>query len=293
MRRTAFRTAGVLYTVALGVLLGVPVARANPCTSAARHDFPDCLATCIEQFQAAKDACFNRDHTCVEDCRAQREVCREATGLDAALAACDATRDAAIQACKDQNPPGPDRGRCIDQVQVVAFQCRDQAREDASGALGACRDSFKTCALGCAPAAVPLNVAQCRRAARLAFKGCRARCREDFQIGLDNCRNHDHDCVEDCRARRAACVDGVGLDEAIAVCNGARDAAIQTCQATYSPGPDLDQCIDNAQVDAFRCRDTAREDTRPALGACRDDFQTCARACPPPASPSGAFLDRE
>ena len=41
---------------------------------------------------------------------------------------------------------------CIEQARVVAFQCRDQAREDAKPGFAACRAGFKTCVQACPPA---------------------------------------------------------------------------------------------------------------------------------------------
>ena len=115
----------------LGLLPSVPTAWGNVCVDGARGEFLDCRANCREDFQAAKDACFNRDHDCVERCRAEREICRENSGFDADLARCRASRDAAVQLCKDQKPQGTDRDQCIDQAQVVAFQigrasCRER-----------------------------------------------------------------------------------------------------------------------------------------------------------------------
>src|SRR5262245_27130199 len=121
-------TLSLLAAVAL--LAGATSTRAgNSCTDEAKGDYKDCRAACVEGVQATKDAGLGRDHDCVEQCRTERAGCRDATGIDDALAACDATLAAAKQACRDHNPPGTDRDQCIDQAQVVGFQCRDDARD--------------------------------------------------------------------------------------------------------------------------------------------------------------------
>jgi hypothetical protein len=50
-------------------------------------------------------------------------------------------------------------------------------------------------------------------------------------------------------------------------------------------------CIEQALVVAFQCHDSARETAKPGFAACRANFKACAQACPPDASPSGAFVD--
>jgi hypothetical protein len=68
---------------------------ADPCINDAKQQFTETKAQCKEDYQAAKDACLNRDHDCMEGCRAGREECSLATGLDESLTACrDALRDA-------------------------------------------------------------------------------------------------------------------------------------------------------------------------------------------------------
>jgi hypothetical protein len=285
-------------STALAVLLAAPAARAKDfCVVDAKSELRDCKTTCTEDFQVAKDSCTNRDHACMEVCRARREECRLATGIDTDFAACQATLQQAKQRCRNTNPPGSAAlDQCIDQAQVVAFQCRDDARERAKRALKACRRAFRACAQACPPAdpnAPPIDVLGCKNAARDDFNTCRANCLEDFQVAKDACRNRDHACVEVCRANRDGCRDPVlaRLESDVAACNATRDHAIQLCRDAFGAGtPELDHCIDNAQVDAFRCRDAARERARPLLNDCRAAFRICVRACPP-ASPSGAFLD--
>ena len=276
---------------ALVLLASAPRAwAADPCITEAKIEARECKAACREALQTATDDCLDRDHACVEACRAERAECREATGFDAAIDACNATRDDARQACREAYPAGsPERDQCIDQVQVVAFQCRDAAREQAKRPLKECRKQFRRCARGCARNDPPDRAGRsaCRDEAKTAYKRCQAECREDLQVEKDACRNRDHACAEDCRAARAECRRPIREQHAadVAACNATRDQAIANCKSLFAPDtPARDTCIDNAQVDAFRCRDEAREAARPGLRACRDDFRACVRACPPPAA---------
>ena len=282
------RTSVLVSLAALSLLIGASAARAaDPCMVDAKVEYRDCKAGCKEDYQAAKDACLDRDHACVEVCRAERADCRDATGIDAAIDACNDALDAARQQCRDTYASGtPERDACIDQAQVVAFQCRDQAREDAKPALKECRKQFRTCASGCAlnQPPNPTGKKQCKKDALAAFLACQATCREDFQIAKDGCKNRDHACAEQCRAERAECRRPVRdqFNADVAACKATRDAAVDNCKALYADGtPERDQCIDNAQVAAFQCRDQAHEDARPGLAACRQEFRTCIGACPP------------
>src|SRR5262249_44965784 len=147
---TRMTTRTGLLSAALVVLLAVS-ARGDSCIASARAELGDCRASCREDLQVAKDACLNRDHACVEVCRAQREECRDATGFDADIAACDAKLEADVATCRALYPIGTDRATCIDDAQIAGFQCRDQAREDNRPALVACRSQFRMCATACPP----------------------------------------------------------------------------------------------------------------------------------------------
>jgi hypothetical protein len=271
----------------------------DSCWRDAKQTKKDCVAGCTEDLQASKDACLNRDHTCVEVCRAERYDCRQATGFDGLIEACNNTLDGAKQQCRTDHPAGsPERDACIDQMQVIAFQCRDSVREAKKPLLKQCRKTFlRTCAPACPPAGPsgPADVNQCRMDARDARKTCQAGCVEDSQVAKDVCRHRDHTCVEQCRADREGCRQPVQtqLDSDIALCNATRGShnpesgAIGNCDAQYGPSgsqPDpalLDQCIDNAQVAAFECRDTANENAQhPGFETCRENFQSCAEGCP-------------
>ena len=285
--------------VMVSMALGAPVAHADSdtrmCLQDSKGEFKDCGAQCTEDFQTAKDNCLNRDHTCVEACRAERSDCRDATGLDAALATCDAATRQGIRQCRLNHPPGEARDQCIDQVQVIGFECREDAREAARPALKACRKQFMSCAHACPPANPPsaVNPGQCREDARAADKQCGADCVETYQVEKDACRHRDHACVEQCRENRHTCERPIRrqLNKDIAQCKATRDAAVANCQLLYPDGdPRQEQCIENAQVADFVCRDNAWENARPGLRSCRQTFLQCAQSCGP-GSPSGAFID--
>src|SRR5437773_1071271 len=161
----------------LSVALGTTAAWGSPCIQDAKGEYRNCKASCVEDFQVAKDACLNRDHpcrancredfqvavdaclnrdhACVEQCRADRQTCRQPTldRLSSDIAACNARRDSDIQNCKDLYADGtPERDQCIDNAQVAGFECRDQAREDARPGLQTCREHFRDCVRACPPA---------------------------------------------------------------------------------------------------------------------------------------------
>lgn len=270
---------GVALMLIASLLAGAPATWAsNQCVRASKSEYADCKASARESLQTAKDACLDRDHACVEVCRAGRSECADATGFEAAVDACDAARNDAVADCRATHPAGSaDRDTCIDAAQIASFQCRDQAREDAKPGLLACRAGFRSCAKACPPAAngAPADPKQCKREAAQAYRAALATCREDFQIGKDACRSRDHVCVEQCRDRRSTCrapVDAV-LDAAVAACAATKVAAVAACNGD-------DACIDQAQVVAFQCRDQARETARPGLDVCRTGHRTCVLACP-------------
>jgi hypothetical protein len=245
--------------------------------------------------QVAKDACSNKDHDCVEVCRAGRDECEEATGLDAALDACrDTLRDAkaACRADPNNDPSTPEGAanldHCIDQAQTVAFVCRKTARKAAKPSLTACRAGFRACVKVCPAGAGPVvDPLQCKLDAKNAYVQCKSDCREALQTQRDLCKNRDHACVEGCRADRDTCRQPFEdqLDATIAACNAQRDSDVQNCKNLYPEGdPNRDVCIGQAQVTGFQCRDQAREDARSGFQGCADNFQTCAQACPPPPS---------
>jgi hypothetical protein len=93
------------------------------------------LRACLRRGSAER----NRNGT-QPDCRADRAACKDPiqARFDAAVAACTAAKQAAIDACAGD-------AACIVQAKVVAFQCRDDARKAAKPGLAACRDAFRAC----------------------------------------------------------------------------------------------------------------------------------------------------
>ena len=279
------------------LLLGAGTALAktpNPvatCMNEATKDSRICLADVGEANQVATDACLNRNHDCVEVCRANRCDCVDATGLEGALQTCNDSLDAARKQCRALHPKGtPERDACIDPVQVTAFVCRDTAREAAKAAVKLCRTNFKGCGNACGPPDPldPANVQQCRLDAKAAKAAAKAVCVEDFQLAKDTCKNRDHDCVELCRVTRHDCRAPVldALEIAKAASRATRDLDVANCRSQFADGtPELDACIDQAQVEAFQRRDAAHEVAWPSLEVCRQAFRTCAQACPTPPAP--------
>jgi len=109
-------------------------------------------AVCVEDVQLEKDICKNRNHVCVEVCRATRDGCATPVldALELAKDACRATRDGDVADCRIQFADGtPELDACIDQAQVEAFLCRDAEHELAWPDLQACRQDFRTCAQAC------------------------------------------------------------------------------------------------------------------------------------------------
>lgn len=284
--RMLFATSVAMATV----LAAAPYAGAATgpagCLRDARRSANECGAECRETLQATKDGCINKDHDCVESCRAGRGACIDATGLADALDACDDTLATARATCRDTTPAdSPARDACIDAAQQVAFQCRDSAREAAKPSVTACRTAFRTCTAACpAGTGTPAeNPRVCRRTANRDFAACGGECREDLQVGRDACLHRDHDCVETCRDTRTTCTEPLRqqVRAALVDCAATRDAAVATCHTLYADGTgDLDQCIDNAQVARFTCGDQAHEAARPGLQACRAQFRDCAVGCP-------------
>jgi hypothetical protein len=119
------------------------------CKIDAKNAYLACKADCREAFQTQRDLCNNRDHACVEGCRAGRDSCRQPfeDQLDADIAACNATRDATLANC----PSDPDPAKCDTDARVAAFECRDQARENAKPNFAACSAGFQSCATACPP----------------------------------------------------------------------------------------------------------------------------------------------
>ena len=122
------------------------------CLADAKNAFKGCVDTCKEDFQTAKDGCRNIDHKCAEGCREVYEECVEQPLIDLATCKMLCNEDFAPEAarCRATYSKGdPERDKCIDFYQVIAFQCKDTCREAANPLLKVCRDEFKACMIGC------------------------------------------------------------------------------------------------------------------------------------------------
>ena len=148
-----------LIVMCAGVMMNVSSTFAEDikaCVEEARSALQECTTLCKDTFLAAKDGCRDIEHPCADGCRAIREGC--VGSVLSALEACkedncDDLFETAIDACKVAYPKdSPERHLCIDNAQVVAFQCRDTCRETVAGDLKACRTAFKKCIKDCPPA---------------------------------------------------------------------------------------------------------------------------------------------
>jgi hypothetical protein len=63
--------------------------------------------------------------------------------LEVAITGCNTERDSDVAASKIAFPLGPARDQCIDNAQVEAFMCKDDAREAAAPGLRQCQDAFQ------------------------------------------------------------------------------------------------------------------------------------------------------
>lgn len=128
----------------------------RPCVGDAKGEMQLCKAACKETFRAEKDLCRNVDHDCADACRAGLEVCilEPVTELqDCKDKECNDPLEAAKAQCRQQFPPEtPERDKCIDAAQVVAFQCRDACREGVRDELKLCRKALRACIKACPPA---------------------------------------------------------------------------------------------------------------------------------------------
>jgi hypothetical protein len=154
------KLSSVLFVMLGTVLLSASFVFADDaikaCVQDARNQLAGCVTLCKEGFLAAKDDCRDIYHPCADACRATRngcvgevlialETCKEEN--------CEGPLETARDLCKVAYPKGsPERDQCIDNAQVVAFQCRDTCREGVAGDLKACRAAFKTCIKECPPA---------------------------------------------------------------------------------------------------------------------------------------------
>ena len=100
------RQRGIQFGLAigLGLLIAASTAQAtDPCIGDAKLTFTDCKADCKEAYQVGKDTCRNKDHDCMEGCRAGRAECILTTSLDEDLTACRDTLRQAKDDCRTAN----------------------------------------------------------------------------------------------------------------------------------------------------------------------------------------------
>ena len=149
----------IIFSGALLLTSQASAVTPNPrCVQDAKDERNLCVYKCQEEFRVDKDACRKVDHDCADACRAGFETCVEPflTTLADDKAACQTTLDAAKVTCRSLYGAGtPERDTCIDQAQLVAFECRDTARENVASDLKACRLAFRDCIKACPPPAAP------------------------------------------------------------------------------------------------------------------------------------------
>ena len=105
-------TSLALSVILSGAQLAVATTGPAGCLRDVRRTFVECGASCREDLQSAKDSCINKDHACVEGCRAGRAACVDASGLRVAINACDDTLAAARAICRDTPPPDQPNATC-------------------------------------------------------------------------------------------------------------------------------------------------------------------------------------
>ncbi len=124
------------------------------CKAEAKEILRTCKTVCKEEFRMDKDECLARDHECAEACRAGRDACLAAILLDleACIGPCNEAKRADKEVCRSlYERDTVERDRCIDAAQLVAFQCRDECREnvEVGPRTRLCRDVNKACLKAC------------------------------------------------------------------------------------------------------------------------------------------------
>ena len=168
-------TLGRILVLAGGVLLaGGRPARAGTasCLADAKANFLSCRNQCKSDFVDTRFTCRNVQPACGEACLAGRQECLDTvegilkTGQlpdGGALANCGGGTDAckaALQAAKRQcgtpcQATDAQCNECVDNAQVVAFQCRNGCRDSwrtnatVIAMLQSCRNGFRTCVSAC------------------------------------------------------------------------------------------------------------------------------------------------
>jgi len=258
----------------------------DPCLAAARGERRECAGSATVGFRDDLVGCLQHDRTCVEACRSTRQDCRDATGRDAELLACDVARDAAIQRCRDRYPIRLDRrAQCIARAQVAGERCRAGVRRSFRQALHDCQAAFQDCVDACGVGGPPEGVEACRAQARADASDALGTCRRTFQATAAGCLEKDVPCVQSCADDRTTCNAPTlaTLAAAVAACNAQKQADIAACQsANPGGGPALEQCVQTAQANAATCNDAATAAAAPGLKTCTLHYIGCVRGCPAP-----------
>jgi hypothetical protein len=262
----------------------------DPCLQAARSTAKQCASSASGAFRDSLDGCIERDHECVEACRAVRQTCRDDTSLGVDYAQCDVELDVAQARCRNQYPPSLRREGCLFRADVANGRCRRVAERHARRELRACRTDFRTCAHGCAPGMPPGGAGTCTAEAKSDVRSLLAGCRQAYQATVSACIDKDLTCLQSCIDARATCSapTQAALDAAIASCNSQQAAAVAACQsANPGGGTAFDDCVEAAQANATTCRDAAIQAAAPGFAACGGQYVGCAKACPPAGSTTG------
>ena len=256
----------------------------DPCIQAARSTAKQCASSANGVFLDALDGCFDRDHECIESCRAVQQGCRDATSVGADFARCDAELVAATADCRNRFPAGSLRLEgCIFRAQAANGRCRRGAKRSARRELRDCRRGFRGCAPGCGPGGPPGGAGSCTADAKSAVRALLVDCRQAYQVTVSACIDKDLACLQSCIDARATCTapTQAALAAAIASCNSQLAAALAACRsANPGGGAALDSCVEAAQANATACRDAAIQGEAPGFAACAGPYLACVHACP-------------
>lgn len=258
----------------------------DPCIQAARSAYLACASSATGAFTEALDGCLERDRTCIDACRADRQDCVGATSLGEDLAACQLELAAARDDCRTTFPLGSNRRKaCLDRAQIGGFRCRRRAGARVRLELEACGASFVQCAEPCGPGEPPGGIGACRAEGRAAVEEALGLCKTTRKVTVSACLNKDLTCLQDCGDAQETCTapTRASLDGALATCQAERDAAVAACQAENpGGGASLEDCIETAQADALACRDTALDASQAGFASCTTSYAGCVRGCPAP-----------
>jgi hypothetical protein len=128
------------------------------CIQDARTESKACSQTCRDNFLADIDTCRNVNHDCAQQARDDRKQCVDdvIASLHDCFGQMCADAHAMIEACRADHPAGSkERDACIDNAQLLGFQCRDTCRENVHlfSSLKQCRIEFKQDLMACTPPA--------------------------------------------------------------------------------------------------------------------------------------------